>query len=93
MTKRGDDAVLTTYDNNEKNLKNTPTPLTYVRQRCRATSTGFQYWLCWLGGGLTNNWFVGEGVALKAISGEQSGVTRAGAGKYYGLRGRRSRHM
>ena len=48
-------------------------------------------------GGLNNNWFVGEGVALKAISGEPSRGTREGraqgAGKYYGRRGRKARHL
>ena len=51
----------------ENILKNTPTPLTYMRQRCRAASTDFQYLLCWLRGEGIDNWF---GRLKNAISGE-----------------------
>ena len=95
MTKRGDDAVLTTYDNNRKNSEK-HSHTSYLRA---ATMPRNVYWLPVLtvlatGGRLTNNWFVGEGIALEAISGEPSEVTRAGraqgTGKYYGRRSRKA---
>ena len=69
MTKWGDDAFLTTYDNNGKNLKKNKLPhllLTYGNDaaQCLAVSSTLAR------GGLTNNWVVGEGVALKAVSRE-----------------------
>ena len=64
MTKRGDDAVLTTYDNNGKNSERT---LPHLLPMCGNDAVQcLRVTITLARGGLTNNWVVGEGVALKS---------------------------
>ena len=96
MTMRGDDAVLTTYNQMlEEILKSTPTPLTYVRQPRNIyllpvpTALATEV--------MASNWLTGKGVALMLFPGSRPGrpeqAERKGVGKYYGRRGRKARHI
>ena len=66
MTKRSDDAVVTTYDNNGKNSERT---LPHLLPMCGNDAVQcLRVTIMLARGVLTNNWVVGEGVALKAVS-------------------------